>query len=171
MAKESNFDFERTSSFSITAWVKRQYSNLKNRSLVSKGNMSSTFKGYILGLDNSNTDSKERIKLEIINNFSSNRLLAETSTDISDHVGTGVWHHIAATYNGSGDVSGINLYIDGIVDTVPLVNTLGTNTILTDFPFEIGKSQDCDYWDGSIDEVTVWNRVLSLAEIQALAQN
>lgn len=170
---ESNFDFEKNNSFSIAAWVKRS-SNLQDRAIVSKGISSSSmpqYVGYIFGLDKY-ADATARIRLAMVGNPSGN-LYVESNNGIADNT----WHHVAVTYNGSGDTSGVRLYIGGADDTSSSnqTNSLGSNSILTDFKLKIGDSRDQiangDHWDGSIDEVTVWNRVLSDAEIQALAKN
>ncbi len=74
------------------------------------------------------------------------------------------WHHIVATYNGSL----MRLYVDGL----ERVNKTFSGTILyDDNPVLIGA--DCDNadhipdagWNGLIDEVLIYNRSLSQAEI------
>jgi hypothetical protein len=75
-----------------------------------------------------------------------------------------VWHHIVATY----DMSSMRLYVDGVEKT----SMATTESILYDNkPVLIGA--DCNNaehisdegWDGFIDEVLIYNRALSQAEI------
>ena len=73
----------------------------------------------------------------------------------------GSWHHIAVTW--SGDVSSGRLFVDGR----PLeVNVQGeAEEVPTLADFEIGRS--FGYFEGAVDEVRVWRRVLEPDEIQA----
>lgn len=55
----------------------------------------------------------------------------------------GNWHHLAFTYDGSGNANGVSVYFDGapVVSTIQ-TNSLGTNTIVHNEPFQIGCSGD-----------------------------
>ena len=75
----------------------------------------------------------------------------------------GQWHHLAGTYDGND----VKLYIDGVEqDSHPFVGTI--NNLV--FPLHIGhNAQETDrFYDGTIDEVRIYSRALSPAEIQAL---
>lgn len=88
----------------------------------------------------------------------------------SDPVGindnpAGLWHHIVTTAGPSGSI----LYIDG--------NFAGSNTtpaVLTDSSnqFWVGDNPDSAgrAWDGDIDDVAIWHRELSAAEVSAIYQ-
>jgi hypothetical protein len=73
----------------------------------------------------------------------------------------GEWHHLAGSYDGSQYV----LYLDGLpVASTVRSGLLGTNGL----PMYIGnRSTGNRAFDGSIDEVRIWNRALSAAEIAA----
>jgi hypothetical protein len=76
---------------------------------------------------------------------------------------TDTWYHIAATFNNAND--SVRIYLNGAeVDNwspneEPLTNTED---------LYIGRSQYGEYWDGKLDDVRIYNRVLDQAEIQAL---
>ncbi len=77
---------------------------------------------------------------------------------------TNQWHYIVGTYDGSF----MRLYVDG----VEKVNGTFTGAIVYDnLPLSIGADSDrADHllhqgWDGFIDEVLIYNRALSQAEI------
>ena len=79
---------------------------------------------------------------------------------------TGIWNYVAVTYDGTT----LKFYINGNLDSeVGIHMTLGLNNE----PIVIG----CDffggdeYFKGSIDEVSVYSRVLSANEIQAINQD
>lgn len=76
---------------------------------------------------------------------------------------TGAWQHVAATYDGTA----MKIYVSGnevasqaasgpIADTSEPV-VIGRNVVIPSFA-----------WDGLIDEVSLYNRALSQAEIQAI---
>jgi hypothetical protein len=65
------------------------------------------------------------------------------------------WSHLAATYDGAT----MKLYVNGtLVASQPQTGSLSTSTQ----PVAIGLN-----WVGSIDEVRIYNRALSNAELQA----
>ncbi len=77
----------------------------------------------------------------------------------------GNWHHIAVTYTG-GTNGTVSMYIDGVL------NITSTKTLNTaSGPLRIGRRVDgggnTEYFNGTIDEVRIWNYVLTQSEIQA----
>lgn len=78
------------------------------------------------------------------------------------------WHHVVATYNGSENESGIELYIDGagIASTDTVSGSYGGMSNIAQ-EVRIGRF-DTSYTNGSIDEVMVFNRALSQAEVYQL---
>jgi hypothetical protein len=82
----------------------------------------------------------------------------------------GSWHHVAATYDGSGTAAGITLYVDGIeVSSVP--DSSGVYVAMSNLGVDctIGSSVfDNDFANGAMDEVIVYDRVLSGSDIADL---
>lgn len=78
----------------------------------------------------------------------------------------GVWVHAVATYDGTT----ARLYKDGVqVGSMPMSGAITTDSSV---PVWIGLNPDgSNPFDGLIDQVRVYNRALSPAEIQALAQS
>jgi uncharacterized delta-60 repeat protein len=77
---------------------------------------------------------------------------------------TGVWTHVAGTYDGAT----MKLYINGVLaSTVPYT---GSFTLSTD-PLFIGSDNDGDAWVGAINDVRYYNRALSQTEIRTDANN
>jgi len=76
---------------------------------------------------------------------------------------TGSWHHFAGTYDGST----VKIYIDGVKGT----DDNYSGAIVDAGDFTIGEIGDwaSGRWHGKIDDVRVYNRVLSADEIAALA--
>ncbi len=83
----------------------------------------------------------------------------------SDQVSAGEWTHVAGTFDGST----INVYINGVLSTsTPFSGSLYNNTV---DPLLIGAvdggGSSRRHFDGSIDEVRIYNRALCADEILA----
>jgi hypothetical protein len=75
------------------------------------------------------------------------------------------WYHIAYTYQSSSE--SLTIYVNGI----ELSPTVGEDQAISPFtlssvPIYIGKDQGSSYFDGSIDEVRIWNDVRTEEEIR-----
>ncbi len=80
----------------------------------------------------------------------------------------GQWHHVGIVY----DVIGLCrcLYVDG-AEVARDTNFVGGMSVLGGLYFGAGKTLDADsFFSGLIDEVRIYNRVLSIEEIEALAR-
>lgn len=80
----------------------------------------------------------------------------------------GNWHHIAVTYDNSLSTNKYKLYVDGNLDTEGNISTTTNTVALTNMI--IGRRimpSLGGFFNGSIDEVRVWDKALTLAEIQA----
>ena len=152
-------DFERTSAFSISAWIKRSGTGV-NDTIVSKMESSGNFRGYLLFISSTNL-----VKFVLRNvNTSSNRLFVDSTSTITDTN----WHHILMTYDGSSNVSGVKIYIDGVSDTVTTAGTLSATT-LNSSPFNIGaRNSDSLFATATIDETAVFNSELSQSDITSI---
>jgi probable HAF family extracellular repeat protein len=147
LPNESYFDFP--GAFSIECWINVTAFTSNWQAIVTKG------------------DSSWRVH----RGFSSNSLAFSTTglnpngTTDPDLYGTrnvndGLWHHVAAVYDGTNKY----LYVDGTLDaSVAVTGTLATNT----YAVEIGENaeQTARIWDGKIDEVRLWNAALSQTTI------
>ena len=83
------------------------------------------------------------------------------------------WEHLVITFNFSTGVS--KTYINGVLvaeessGISPYVNNFGTLD-LSDRLFNIGRktAPAFDPWEGSVDDIGIWNRVLTADEIEYL---
>lgn len=76
----------------------------------------------------------------------------------------GVWHHIAVTHNNGAR----NIYIDGVLN----VSSGGSNFAALSTPVSLGGYSFAPGWNlhGLLDEVLVYNRVLTAAEVQGIVE-
>ena len=75
---------------------------------------------------------------------------------------TGVWHHIAYTYNGA---SGQTLYIDGVATTATVANQTATPTVAY---LGVAIARTARSFNGSVDDVRIYSRALSATEIKCV---
>ena len=83
-------------------------------------------------------------------------------------VDVGTWHHVAATRHSAAGA--IAVYVDGVL-TGSGAGPTGPRTAPSSL--RIGSIQmgaDSGYLNGMIDEVRLYDRVLSLAEVKALSR-
>lgn len=72
------------------------------------------------------------------------------------------WHHYVCTRSGAT----ATIYVDAVNQT--LSATVGSGTVDVTTPFYIGSNGSGEAFDGTIDEVYLWNRALSSAEVAEL---
>jgi hypothetical protein len=81
-------------------------------------------------------------------------------------INDGAWHHFVCVWDGTTSTNGAKLYVDGSLDkqaTATSTDTTASNNLL------MGRSTDgSGFWDGSIDEFSIWSKVLTPAEITSL---
>jgi hypothetical protein len=142
---------------SVSAWVKSSASPGDYKYIVAKGAEGCLAASYGLY-----TGANGGLEFYV----SSNTGLSYTlSPDAGQGVWNGQWHNVVGTYSGSK----VKLYVDGrevgsaTADTAPIAYGLFTSNNLL-----IGDYAGCSGTDfsGSIDEVKVFDRVLSPFEIE-----
>lgn len=79
----------------------------------------------------------------------------------------GEWHHLAMTYDALAGIENVRLYVDGRLSAV----TTSTGAIrFQDQPIYVGGGAGSVYntFKGAVDEVRLWNRALSGAEVRVM---
>ena len=81
----------------------------------------------------------------------------------------GDWYHVALTYDGSGKVTGLALYLNGAKLDTEVISDGLAGTIATDAPLRVGSTALGKPFVGQIDDLRLYNRVLSPQQIEDLA--
>jgi hypothetical protein len=147
--------FERTNSFSASAWIFLDTSGDAERTIIGKYYS----KGWILyHFDN-------RLYVNLYSSGNS-RILVDTTNQV---LTPGAWYYVSFTYNGTSNADGVKIYFNG--GSVPLnvlYNTL-SSTILGSEPLCFGASGTVSskrwFLDGTVDEVRVSSSARSAAWI------
>lgn len=110
--------------------------------------------GYVLRLN-----AVGKLEAAVCNRITCGRAAATGETTVS----TGIWHRVAAVYDGND----IRLYLDGILDTTFHTDLAPTDGVSS---LKIGaRGDDADWrFNGLIDDVKIYNRALSYSEISQI---
>ena len=155
----TSLNFERTDPFSISAWIKLNETAGVSHKFVTRMGNTAPYRGWL-------TEQYDG-KLYFI-------LRHEHSPQNQIHVNSlgllsaATWHHIVSTYNGNSSASGVSLYIDGNLQSLHVsVDNLCATTLTSTLTNIGARDQGSCIFNGTIDDVRVYNRVLSLNEIIA----
>lgn len=154
------FQFEYTSKFSLVSWFRTTLTGT-DEFVMSKNLNSGTFRGYLIDVQ------ANKIIFSLQNTNVGNGYSYVTGvTTVTD----GRWHQVVCTYSGTGGCSGELIYVDGREDgTTVGLDQLGSRTILSAAPLIIGGRQSGGVpFNGSVDNASVYNRVLKPSEIARL---
>jgi MYXO-CTERM domain-containing protein len=94
------------------------------------------------------------------------RMIGESNDSVSTaNLGSNVWHHVVLTYSGNT----LTYYVDGALNsTVTLATALATSAA---YGLRMGVNalpSNDEYYGGLLDEVRVYNRVLTAADVAEL---
>ncbi len=166
VANESNFDFERTDSFSVSAWIKPNTtrSGSPEYAIASKLNSASPFNGweFMTIYNGPQAANKNVLKLNLINDVSTNKLEIHGTTDLSNNT----WYYVTMTYAGTSAASGVKFYINGVPETTTTAASTLSATILNNISVHIGSRNNSNtYYKGTIDNLRVYNYVRTPAQV------
>jgi len=146
-------DFARTQPFSVECWIKT--TTAATQMIVCRQNTDAVKRGWSLYIREA--AGNFRAALVLSSNISTSTYVAveNNSTDVND----GNWHHIFATYDGSGLASGITVYVDNNSSNVTILDALGANSINIAVNLNIAaRNGDSAFsFNGQIDEVVIYD--------------
>ncbi len=160
----SALSFARTDPWSVSAWFKTS-DNSHEGDIISKMDNNSGGAGWAVEM------SSGKIQALIINTASSNWIQQLSTNTYND----GLKHHLVVTNSGSSTAAGLTFYIDGspVAKASPIADNLSSAISYTNaLPavgirncVALGSSQP---FFGTLDEVRVFNRVLTSDEVSGL---
>lgn len=149
--------FEYTDSFSAEAWIK---TSAVSYSIMGKALRSGTYKGWLLWLDASGY-----LEGYLFSNVPGSNWIQVRGSTAGLH--NSAWHHVVMTYSGTGTAVGMSLYVDGALETPTILKDTLTTTIINAANFNIGSVDNGSLlWNGWIDEAVMYDKVLSLLEVE-----
>lgn len=143
-----SFSFAQTDSFTVSLWIEKtanQYGIAVMQSSGASGN-------FIWLFQSSNSG---------VLNFGSNKQ-GSAWTWANSNYGINQWEHYVGTYAGGV----MSIYKNGVFVTSSTFSNTGS--VQSALPLRIGRSHGGNYFDGKVDDLGVWSRVLTQTEITAL---
>lgn len=148
------------SAFSISLWA---YSNdVTAKTLIYKGNAAATAREYQIGFPGDAT-----VEFALFDQLTSVYLIKRTTQTFS----TGSWIHIVITYSGNSALSGMNIYINGNMATYTTFSNgvyVAMHAQFGDLTFgRLATISSFDF-DGKMDDIRIYSKELTAAEVTAL---
>jgi hypothetical protein len=156
---EENFDFEYTQPLTIETWINYIGDDSIPQTIVGKNMEPYPYTGYILYIHAS------KLTFQLIGTDHNYQLATESN------ISPNQWTHVAVTYDGSGDASGVTHYKNGVESPSYVMYNKYGGSSLTDWPLYIGTRGTGWNFNGKIDEVAIYNRILTPEEIQEHYEN
>lgn len=154
--RQGGFPIYNNPAFSISLWVNANGVGQSDRRFFSESSTNSDTPLFNLGTHATGVDGTIRV---FIRNDASVAVVARNSTKTALD---GTWHHVVWTEtNGQA-----KLYIDGELDPTDFSYVRGPLTVDQTSLAAIVRKTVSSLFTGSLDDVAVWNRVVSFTEIQ-----
>lgn len=151
MPNSPNLYFLASSSYTWTAWFNVSTFNPLSQSILRKENSGIT-------------------GVQIVANAGYARMDfyggSPTSLQYNTTITPGVWYFVAITYNGGSSANNVQIYLNGSLGTTGTETGAPSDT--TADSFIISDNYVPDTFNGAIDDVRVYNRILSASEISAM---
>lgn len=173
-------DFNTDDAFSISCWIKRSLSysgsvvGVVTKSAASSP-VDSPFEGYALWFSDNEQRRPAFLLYRLVSGIEQLRVhtttLAFSASDVD-------WHHVCVTYDGSSNLSGVKIYIDGSSVAVSLAATdtlspgddiiTSTDLCIGGFIDNAAVNSRAYPFAGNLDEVAIWSKELSSSEVSSV---
>ena len=146
---------------SITAWIRANATQTNNGGIACWGVDVATQRYSFRLNTNASNGVMRALRLEI------NGSRSVATTPLND----GQWHHVAITHDTGALIGAVNFYVDGKPDAQSgtsgggVIDTASSAVVIGNSGHNTGSFG----FDGAIDDVRIYDHVLSAAEIKALA--
>lgn len=150
--------------YSVATWIKSQPSSSEVDGAVSQSNINNR-RGFLIGSYSNSSQGGNGSKLTHFyqsspSSYDGNQRLQSNATVFDN-----TWHHVVVTFSGG---SRTNIYVDGVLDNTTSSN-VPSQVASVSVPFELGRYAGSGGINGSLDDIRVYDRVLSSSEAAYLA--
>ncbi len=156
-------DFERDQAFSYGAWFKVPKGAGNSAAVIARMEGAPQHRGWDIFISNN------LISAHLIHNWPHDAIKVTSTRAV---IKPDTWQHVMVTYDGSSRAGGFRIYLDG--QNVPLKADRDAlkNTTRNTLPLRIGRRENgSEFNGGSVQDVRLYQRVLSAIEAKALAQS
>ena len=168
--------FEHYDPFSVSAWINTEKDSIGSSQTIiaNSGTVFQFHRGWELALDSSN-----HVRVRLIHRLPDEVISVSSLSQIPHNK----WHQIGITYDGSKSAKGISIFVNGKkVKTQTNFDQLKRSILPVNFemtrdtlPLVVGRSfrlwtEDLGLFQGSIDEIKIFDRQLSQWEMASLGE-
>lgn len=151
-----HFNTSHDKPFSVSVWIKPEKNGAVSVSQMKSGG---TWRGFDILTD------RNTIMVHLIHQWPGNALRVWSERRLPMRK----WTHVAVTYDGSQQADGLHIFYDGRQVPERITHDALQATTQNELPLLLGGRLTDYFWQGAIDEVRLYDRVLTDEEIQALA--
>jgi hypothetical protein len=153
-------DFEKDKGFSYGAWVKLTR-KVASGAVFARMDDQHDFRGWDLWIQN------DQVGTHIIHKWPTDALKVVSRTPLP----VGQWSHVFVTYDGSGQLAGLKVFINGVPQATNVEASSLRSTIRTPVPLKIAQRHNTSRLnDILIQDMRLYGRALSMAEVERLAR-
>lgn len=152
----SSTEFQLTADYSVSVWIYAETNQVIWAGIVSRCTPTGSDNHWTLQWDDQSGTGK---RLTVYHPGGANWRSSYTLANAMN-----AWHHIVVTYRLSP--ARVQLYVDGVFHSESTSLTTGPGS--GNGKFRIGSDRTTYTWRGMIDDVRVYNRVLTLTDVQTL---
>ncbi len=147
--------------FTWTGWLKLKAN--AGGTLFSHMRVADGYRGYDFWVQGGSVGT------HLINAWSGNALKVVSTEKLKPDS----WQHVAIVYDGSKKAAGVKIYLDGKVakNKVEADKLTGTVTPEKNIPFKLGSRNKGSNLTGEVDEIRIYHRALTEAEIAVTRAN
>ncbi|MCP4442611.1 MAG: T9SS type A sorting domain-containing protein [Aureispira sp.] len=151
----ASLSFDRTDPITIETWAKP---NPNGTVMTLFEKMDGTGRGYSFYIQ------ANRLVFQLANTAPANDFAIFSDASVIDNQ----WQHIAMTYDGSSDASGVQFYIDGVLLGSFIGRNALTATTVSAADAKIAAKNNATFgFDGYLEELRVWNASRSEDELRS----
>jgi hypothetical protein len=154
-------DFDLKQGFSYGAWVKLPRGGLTG-AIFSRMDEANAFRGWDLWIEGN------LVGTHIVNKWPDDALKVVSQKPLEPRK----WYHLFVTCDGSGKLSGVKVYVNGVPQPVNVqANTL-KNTLRNTVPFKLSQRNNTSRVDNvALQDLRLYKRELSGPEVEAVARS
>jgi len=151
------------SEFSYSFWVKGSASSSEVVGVVGQSNIDNA-RGSIVGSYQNSSQGGNGSKVHFFYQSSPSSYNSDQRLQSIATVFDSTWHHVVVTFQGG---SRVNIYVDGVLDRT--TSSSVPSQIADVWRFELGRYAGSNGFSGSLDDVRVFTRAITAAEVSWLA--
>ncbi|HEY1172098.1 MAG TPA: DUF1553 domain-containing protein [Verrucomicrobiae bacterium] len=155
-------DFDHKQPFSYGAWVFVPKDYNETAAIFSRMDEKNDYRGWDLWIQ------QGQFATHIVSQWPENAIKLRTRNRAAKK---NKWQHVFVSYDGSGKLEGVKIFVDGELQPLEPENSKGiTESIRTKVPFKFAQRSEGAHLDGvGLQDVRLYARELNPAEVSALA--